>query len=234
MDNDSLQKQPSSGYETEFLNSISSGVGSSSPKKPRRWLIPVIGGLALIIVILVIVLVNLSGDSGDMGGSMAQEELADQGLEEMRVADEEVLNSEYAAAVKDSKYASYESALSYTSLINYGPSEICAMLKVSCASLAHPENLSNFTKVDTLNTNGVDYFLDSGRAVIIVARGGYPYSENGSALVVYAVNYYLGHTFTAFIPPEAGGASPLIEVSRGNVIDDVIGVPDFYVSNDAL
>lgn len=233
-----------SNYANDFRASLQAApVPDYSQKKPfPKWILFVIivavifGGIG----ILVLVISN--------SGRSAEELAADENIAFLNRNDEandhayenansevDVLNPAYAAEVKKNQYANYETKEISSKLSELSPAAICVRLDVSCASMARPEELSAFTKVTALNSNALSYYLDQGRVVIIKAYGDYPYTkDDGGVIVVYAANYHMGYLFTAFMPPETGNNTPLFEIRRGELINNIIGIPDCYVSKEAL
>lgn len=233
MDNDNGRLRPSSSYASEFVQSLSPAPSQTTKSKPPRWFIPVVAASAVVIIVLTIVLVNvLSGSSNDLSEDDSSTYFYELNYE-VYTGMEEILNSEYAAAVAGNDHIDYESALEYTRLLGYSPYDICAMLGFSsCEELEHPERLANFTKVGALNTNALDYYIDNGHIVIVSATGSYPYFETGEVLVVYAINYSPGQLFSVFVPSSAKPS--FFELTRTYLISSITGVPVFYVSDETF
>lgn len=208
-----------------------------SQKTTLKRLMPVMIGMGVLIVGLVVAIavVMMTGEAAER---RAQEEQA--AKEDLQVGsayeavfdERDELNPVYAAAVAANEYANYETDLEYTVLYDYTPAEVCALLGVSCASLAGPAQLANFVKVTPLNTNALDYYLDRGHVVIVRAYGDYPYTEQGNTLVIYAADYTYGQSFMVFMPTAEGGTS--LKLWRDALINGIIGIPNFYVSNETF
>jgi len=212
-------------------------------KKPfLKWPLVI---MAVFIVVLIVAITAVStipsnshdeeaAKGADMEAFFADQDVTDGYSYEAASDEEDNLNTLYASVAFESPYASYKTTLDHTSLLEYGPTEVCALLSISCSDLAFPEELSSFEKVTALNTNALDYYLDNGHIVIISAYGDFPYTSSGGTVVVYAANYAQGQAFTAFIPPSAGNVSYLIELRRDALINGIVGVPNCYVSKEVF
>ncbi len=215
---------------------------SSASKGFSKWILPAIGSLMIIlIVVLMVVLItppnsddDVELNEQDLINVALEEDAADLYAFESALGEKDNLNHDYAIAVASNPYASYETTLDSTLLLEHTPSEICMLLSVYCHELAHPEQLSSFTKVAALNTNALDYYLDTGHIVIFSASGNDPYTTEGNVLVIYAANYAQGHVFTAFTPSAYDMVSPLVELRRDSVINGITGVPDCYISKEVF
>jgi len=154
------------------------------------------------------------------------EEVLDPEEEGDATEEAETLNALLAEAVKNNPHAAYETKLSDTKYRSITPNELLFTLNLTRAELSKPSSSSRFTKVTAMNSNALNYYLDQGAIVVIVAKGESLFSKNGSSLVVYAADYAFP-VYAVFRP--SSGSSEAGYVSRSAIFNDIIGLADFYV-----
>ena len=140
---------------------------------------------------------------------------------------QEVLNAELAEEVRKSPYLNYaplETVLGYPSA---SPEQVCQDFGLACADFANPENIPAAKKVDPINSNGLNYYLEQGKIVVISATGGTPFSATGKAIVVYA-GYPENANYRVFDPSEQVLNAYYI-LSRAELYNHITGVPNFYI-----
>lgn len=138
----------------------------------------------------------------------------------------ETLNALLAEAVKNNPHAAYITKLSDTKYRSMIPDELLSALSLTRAELSKPSSSSRFTKVSAMNSNVLNYYLDQGAVVVIVAKGEGLFSKNGSALVVYAADYAMP-IYSVFRPSAENTDADY--VSRTAIFNDIVGLADFYV-----
>lgn len=223
MDQDPFKSDNSAAPSQEFMQSFQQSVksqtlpdppqsGADSAKSRPRWLLPAIAaGAAILIIILVLILTlkpkNSSTDFYDEN------------------ALSEVLNPDFAAAIKENPYASYETETVSTRFLNYPPAELANSLNLSFESLQDPATDPNLEPVGALNSNALNYYLDSENIVVVSAT--YDAADDSPVVfVIYAGSFASSNTYSVFYPD---APDLVFTMNRTELFNNLSGVPEFYV-----
>ena len=183
-------------------------------KKARLKTVLIVAGILLIIILAIIFIISFGKPKTD---DLDVVELG-------TVSDiEETLNSDYAQAVSGTPHADYKTDLNDTKFSTYSVSLVCEHLGTSCKELASPVELANFKHIETLNANALDYYLDNGHIVIMMAVYSYSDSATPYPYVIYARTngqYYVFDPDSRF----------MVYMAKSELLDSIIGVPEFYIS----
>ena len=192
-------------------------VPMAKPKKSKRWILPVVMILIMAIVIAVVLVITMNMKKAE-DERIAEEEFIEHAYDQ--TADPETLNEEFAQAVKGGEFSGYETEVERTQFYSYSPISLCEELELDCPDELRKPSADD--KIDPINSNALDYYLDSGYIVIMMAR----YEEGGSlgTSVIYAreLNYYLSFNTLNF--------KDMFYATRSQLFDDVVGVPTFYAN----
>lgn len=138
---------------------------------------------------------------------------------------EEVLNDDFKAAVAKNEHASYSFTESVTPYAELTPKSVCEALNIDCEALKNPANYSKLVKTDAMNSNALDYFLDSGNIVVMVAK----YKQDKTNTMVIYGRYDFFYQAFELGKQNDRQYSKTGSTTRSGLFNDVVGVPDFYI-----
>ncbi len=229
-------------FERNFLASLNTSPANiATPKSSSKGLIALVIILPLIIisVIIAIIAVGFSGspgvveegynpkeitDNDNVASKETLDEISDEEFYEYaydETGDSESLNDAFASAAFQNEHAAYQTELIETTYARTTPADLCIALKTDCLSVSNIETNPRFEKVSAMNSNALDYYLDSDYIVVLFAN--YSSSADSVPLFIYARtdSFYL-----VFNEYDFSGNSYL---TRSQIFNGIIGVPDFYI-----
>ena len=189
---------------------------AQAPKAKPRILLFVMIGLAAVIFVIAIVIIEVASSGAS---EITSQEFVDNSYNELD--DPEELNEQLKAAVAKNAHAEYMTEKSETAYEKLTPDALCGALGLDRGELARPSSSSTFVKTTAMNSNAIDYYLDAGNVIIMLAK--HKNDSNVSPLVIYARSGFLYYGFRP-------SSSYLAEkMSRSDIFFEVVGVPDFYI-----
>ena len=179
----------------------------TNPQPKPKWLLPLVaaGVLAIIAIIGLMIIPALVGGSGKEDTVVA--------------ANDEVLNEEFAKAVANNEHKDYKTNKEDTVYAEYAPDILSASMDITDEAIASPSSDTRFKKVDAMNSKVLDYYLDEGYVVVMKADR----KAGADSTVIY------GRTkgqYLAFVGVEAVFEYTM---SKAELFNDAVGVPEFYV-----
>ena len=205
-------------FEKEFAQSVREAA-KPEQKQPKKWLKPaVLTSIAAIVVVVSIFAITKLVRPKE---NVERPQLGD------ITAVKETVNSEFAAAIKGTPHETYVAERKDTTYSNYAPSSLCNKLGAPCKNFAHPAESPNFRKVETLNSNSIDYYLDNSHVIIMLAAYELNDTPDPYPYVIYARR---GGLYYVFDPISEFN----VQLTKSEILDGVIGVPEFYISKEGV
>jgi len=196
------------------------GVTQSEKRTPTMFLVFMFS--ILVIIGTVVAMVFLAGEQPDNKEAENFDDLY--AVEDASMS--EKLNENLAEEVRKSPYVNYSSSNLIIGDTESSPQQICDRLGVTCSAFVNPENIPSIEKISPINSNGLNYYLEQGKIIVIKAIGEAPYSAEGKVIVVYA-GYVQDAVYAAF-DPSAQDFSINWLVSRTELFSSITGAVQFY------
>ena len=210
-----------SSFENDFMSRLH---GQSAPVAPPpaqkkgfpKWVIFAVIGAVVVIIALAIFVAIVSNNSGS-GDDQISQEFYDNAYDE--TGDQEELNDAFKSAAAKNEHASYMTELPGTEYCELTPTVVAGALNFSFQDANTPADSTKFKKIGTLNSNALDYYLDQGNIVSMVAiRDGFE-----ATYLIY------GRSASFYVLFNPALSDEVMYLSRKEVFDDVTGVPNFYI-----
>ena len=202
-------------YAAEFKRSVEESLAPPPPKEPKKWLKPaiVVAGIVIAIITLIIITVILV----DKFNNPIVTEQGD------ITTAKESLNTEYLNAVNSTPHRDYESNHKDTAYSNFTVGKLCSYFNVQCLSFTEPEKLTFLESIETLNSNSLDYYLDNGKIVVMLATYSDSVPSEPYPYIIYARAgglYYVSDPKSEY----------LVYMTKSEIFDEITGVPQFYAT----
>ena len=135
------------------------------------------------------------------------------------------LNESFKAAAEKGAHASYTSITTTTRYASYLPKDLCEYMGLKAADFNDLTNLKYAAKVETLNSNALNYYLDLDRVIIMSFLTKDQIDETPTVYVIYAANLEMD-VYYVFSPDSS---DTRLSLNQSDLFDDVKGIPDFYI-----
>jgi hypothetical protein len=209
-------------FESQFRASLVNTPAPVQPQpmrtsKPNRILAIVIIVATIVVAALVLVLLFVPKDG------CAVKDFEVHAYDE--TDDEEVLSEEYKNAALKNEHAKYVTEKPGTAFVDYDPDILCYSLGLKSRNIRNPQSIEGAVEVGALNSYAMDYYLDEGYIIFMNVTYAGIGDEN---IVIYArsASHYL--TFRQVTETEAYYST------RGEILNNVEGIPKFYVLKGEL
>ena len=217
-------QQPS--FEQEFMASLHQPASptpspQAAPKKRPKWIFLALAS-PIIIAIIAIAVVLLMKPTADTPADNS-EDFADNVYDQNTL--DEQLNDEFRKAASSGAYANYQTDTEATTFNGQKPLKVCQDINISCVLLAEPNNIEKAERVETLNANALNYYLDANYIVIMSFLAKEEQADTPTIYVIYAADHEMGQ-YSVFIPAQW---KSMAYMNRTDLFENIQGVPDFYI-----
>lgn len=195
--------------------------GNGKSKKPLFIFLAIVIVAVIIPITLLIVLKAAPASNEDAETKEHQENVYDQNT----IAGN--LNDSFKAAAEKGAHAAYKSVTIRTRYSDYQPAGICEYMGVKGDIFKTPTKLKYTAKVETLNANALNYYLDLDRIVTMSFLTKDQTNNTPTTYVIYAADYEMGFYYV-FSPDQP---TVRISMNQSDLFDDVKGIPDFYITD---
>ena len=214
----------------DYLQSIATVDEPEAPApKKKGWILGLVIGVFMILAIVLVVLSLVTPAQSEIAEDKeTQEPLPDDEVASLQeIYDDfgidEKLNSEYAEAVKDTEYSDYETDLEVaTKYADNSAKDVCSDYSDYC--LDGFKTLGDDKKVSALNSKSLDYYLDNGHIVVMVAD----YEVADDIVGPYTTIIYGRGRSGLYSTFDTGSTELSVYMSKAQLFNDVVGVPTFY------
>jgi hypothetical protein len=214
-------------YNSDYANSFRASLRNQqmqqyqqyvqAPKPKPKWLLPAIIGLAVVILIVAVVII-LSA-SGAIDDDTTSQEFLDNVYNDLDGAEE--LNEKFKSAVAKNEHNNYMTSTPETEYVTLTPDAVVGALGLGRSDLAKPATSSMLVKTTAMNSNAMDYYLDQGNIIVMIAK--HEGETSTKTLVIYARSDFF---YVAF---EVAGTFQKTQFTRSDIFNNIEGVPDFYI-----
>ena len=197
--------QPSSPYLSQAWQN------QQQPKKPRRWILPVVFGLMVLVIVLIVIAVTTQQPIQPVEDQPHEE----YGREvEDTATDATDLNAYFSQLVDDPDYQ--PEYISKEPVYYYPP------INFSCDELE---------EVPKMNLKLLNIYLDYGYVVVLQGRGSAPFTRDGNRVLVYSGSFQDSRyqTINLVCPYSADAAINPVTFSGSDIFNNLTHDKQYYV-----